>query len=114
MIKAIVILALLIFLTACTREDSETASGEQDGDKATTESVIVLEQHISKEGVHKYLREVGVIDEKSKIISTEWMDTEKQWFVITEQGKHEDGEPKMGHWFVDSEGKDWSGSFCRH
>ena len=104
----VVVLALIVPL--CFRWSGQEISPKVENDS----SKVAVLNRVSVAQVHGYLREEGVIDERSKIISTEWMDTEKQWLVITEQGKHDDGEPKFGHWFVDAECKDWSGSFCRH
>jgi len=97
----------VIAVTGCgVQPNADKIKGKQ--------SNAIPEHHVTKDQVHKLLREEGLINDESKIISSEWIDDQNQWLVITEQGKHDDGEPRFGHWFVDAQAKDWSGSFCRH
>ena len=70
--------------------------------------------HIDKTQAIAYLRKEGMINAQSKIVSAEWSDATNKWLIITEQGQHDDGQARYGHWFVDADGKNWSGSTCRH
>lgn len=69
-------------------------------------------QHVSATEARTLLVREGILSEDNQEISVEWVGGD--WLFISRSGKHDDGTPRYGHWYVDAGAKDWQGGFCRH
>ena len=83
--KHIVLLAavLVIFATSAIAEDKATS-------------------HVSREVVIQFLRNEGIISGKTQVVSVEWNENARWWFVAL---RHPSG--TLSNWTVDAAAKDY-------
>ena len=76
---------------------------------ATTSHV----DRVSRDQAIAFLQSEGIIHGSAKVESAVWHEDLKKW-LITVGYPHQDQKEVLAWWFVDADGKNYSGGTCRH
>ena len=68
-----------------------------------------LPSHVTREAAIQLLRQEGILDGKTRVVSANWGDDTHEWLITL---RHQSG--ILSAWFVDAAGQNYHGGACKH